>query len=135
MAEMVHNIPGSARARTGNLPAAFTRPGANIPMSVENRRRYAADVEAEFTGRPQPFGTFSGDDGAAKVSAESAGYMELEGAAKDGDCGLVSVVGGVSGEKGCCNLFDPSLAAAEFNCMNCEHFVELSGQQTEVAHD
>lgn len=63
----------------------------------EARQRHAADIEAAFTGRPQPHGTFA-DDG--KVSAQTAGYMELDGAQKSGECDLVEVPGGVSGERG-----------------------------------
>jgi hypothetical protein len=58
---------------------------------------------------------------AGKVSAESAGYMELEGAEKDADCQIVKVEGGVSSDRGCCNLFDPEGKAKKFSCGNCEY--------------
>jgi hypothetical protein len=57
-----------------------------------------------------------------RVSARAAGYMELDGAVKDGDCNAVDVNGGVSGELGCCNLFNPKPGAREFECETCKHF-------------
>jgi hypothetical protein len=80
------------------------------------------DVEASMTGRPQPFGSFDADSGAGRVSPQAAGYMELDGAQKDGDCDLVAAPGGVSGEMGCCNLFEPQSGAQQFSCGTCEHF-------------
>ena len=56
-----------------------------------------------------------------RVSGEYAGYMELNGAKKDGDCNVVEVKGGVSKYKGCCNLFDPFPNAQRFDCGHCEH--------------
>lgn len=101
-------------------------------MSPEQRRQHAADVEADFTGRPQPHGTYDAEHDGGKVSADTAGYMELEGAAKSGDCGLVQVAGGVSGDQGCCNLFDPQQGAASFCCEECEHFsAQPQAQQAE----
>lgn len=55
------------------------------------------------------------------VSAEQAGYMELDGAKKDASCDIVNVEGGVSSERGCCNLFDPEKGVKRFNCGSCEH--------------
>lgn len=91
-------------------------------MTPEQRRQHAADVEADFTGRPQPHGTYDPQAEAGRASAEAAGYMELDGAAKDGDCELVDVPGGVSGQKGCCNLFGPQPGADGFRCGECVHF-------------
>ncbi len=56
---------------------------------------------------------------AGKVSQESAGYMELDGAVKDSDCEIVE--GKVSSRRGCCNLFDPEAGADEFRCGECEY--------------
>jgi hypothetical protein len=57
-----------------------------------------------------------------KVSAESAGYMELAGANKDGGCLIVDVDGGISKDLGCCNLFKPeSGKTSKFSCGTC-HF-------------
>lgn len=88
----------------------------------EQRRQHAADVEAAFTGRPQPHGTYDEASDGGRVPEQTAGYMELEGAQKSGDCDLVQVEDGVSGEKGCCNLFDPQSGASEFECAQCLHF-------------
>jgi hypothetical protein len=55
-----------------------------------------------------------------RVSAQTAGYMELDGARKDGDCYLVQVKGGVSFMLGCCNLFNPD-KAKQFQCGSCTH--------------
>jgi hypothetical protein len=60
-----------------------------------------------------------------RVSAEQAGYMELEGAKKDADCSVVDVEGGVSSKLGCCNLFDPETGAKFFSCGNCDKLVKL----------
>ena len=57
----------------------------------------------------------------AKISAEQAGYMELDGAKKDRDCEVVRVSGGVSSQLGCCNLFDPEPGVKQFRCGTCEH--------------
>ena len=59
---------------------------------------------------------------AEKVSELAAGYMELAGAKKDGDCKIVEVDGGISKDLGCCNLFKPeSEKVQKFSCGTC-HF-------------
>lgn len=58
---------------------------------------------------------------AGRVPAETAGYMELSGATKDGECERVEVTGGVSSKLGCCNLFDPEDNAKKFACGTCEY--------------
>ena len=59
---------------------------------------------------------------AVRKSAEEAGYMELRGAGKDGDCSEVKVPGGISREKGCCNEFEPQSDDTEvFSCGTCEY--------------
>lgn len=59
--------------------------------------------------------------GSAKVTAVEAGYMELDGAKKDAGCEVVSVVGGVSSDLGCCNLFRPGQGVKKFTCGTCKH--------------
>lgn len=56
-----------------------------------------------------------------RISANQAGYMELDGAKKDADCDTVNVPDGVSRSLGCCNLFDPESGARRFSCGTCEH--------------
>ncbi|HUX66400.1 MAG TPA: hypothetical protein VMV31_02810 [Terriglobales bacterium] len=96
--------------------------GPGLPDPMTRRRQHAADVEAAFTGRQQPHGTFDEEHDGGRVSEQTAGYMELEGAQKSGDCSLVEVEGGVSAERGCCNLFAPQAGADEFRCGECQHF-------------
>ncbi|MGH9393311.1 MAG: hypothetical protein ACRD1E_04015 [Terriglobales bacterium] len=114
-----------AKGKGVGLVVMMGRPGGggdDGPMPPERRRQHAADVEASFLGRPQPHGTYDAESDGGRVSAETAGYMELDGAAKDGDCDLVTVPGGVSGARGCCNLFAPEGGAQAFDCADCEHF-------------
>jgi hypothetical protein len=57
-----------------------------------------------------------------RVPEQTAGYMELAGAVKDGDCARVEVDGGVSSQLGCCNLFEPdNPKAKKFSCGTCEY--------------
>jgi hypothetical protein len=59
-----------------------------------------------------------------KKSGAQAGYMELRGAVKDGDCKEVSVPGGVSKQRGCCNEYKPKTASTdEFKCGECHHLM------------
>ena len=97
-------------------------PGSDGQEPLARRRQHAADVEADFLGRPQPHGTFDTKRDSGRVTAQAAGYRELEGAAKDGECDLVAVPAGVSAGRGCCNLFEPDAGAARFACGSCEHF-------------
>lgn len=57
--------------------------------------------------------------GAKKIPAAHAGYMELGGAKKDAECAIVDVPGGISKERGCCDLYDPERGADEFRCGEC----------------
>lgn len=57
----------------------------------------------------------------SRISAEEAGYMELDGARKDADCNHVKVPDGVSSVLGCCNDFDPVTGARRFSCGTCDH--------------
>jgi hypothetical protein len=56
-----------------------------------------------------------------KIGSVAAGYMELQGAVKDGGCEIVAVDGGVSKRLGCCNLFKPKPRADEFRCGECKY--------------
>ena len=57
-----------------------------------------------------------------RVDGKIAGYMELPGAEKDGDCVRVQVPGGVSGKLGCCNLFEWDHNTGKlFSCGTCEY--------------
>ena len=59
---------------------------------------------------------------ADRLSAEAAGYMELDGATKNADCQIVDVPGGVSRELGCCNKFEPEDEDVQrFHCGECEY--------------
>ena len=56
----------------------------------------------------------------SRLTAAQAGYMELAGAVKDGDCKKVKVEGGISKERGCCNEFQPEDGkVAQFRCGKC----------------
>lgn len=83
----------------------------------------------------QPMGMPDAAGNDSRVSAEQAGYMELDDAQKDADCETVNVPGGVSSDRGCCNLFDPNQGVQAFNCGNCEHVKEQSAQGDNDADD
>jgi hypothetical protein len=58
----------------------------------------------------------------SRIPSAQAGYMELSGAKKDGDCRKVEVAGGISRELGCCNEFQPAKKdTQQFRCGNCEY--------------
>ena len=60
-----------------------------------------------------------------RISAKQAGYMELPGAEKDGDCRKVEVKGGISQKLGCCNLFELGKdAEKQFRCGTCEYHLK-----------
>jgi hypothetical protein len=62
---------------------------------------------------------------AKRANEHSAGYMELAGAKKDGECEIVEVKGGVSRKLGCCDLFWPENEQTKvFSCGTCE-FIEV----------
>jgi hypothetical protein len=117
----------------GKPPGMAAEDGGGAPGAPDRRRQHAADVEAAFLGKPQPHGTFDAEHDGGKVTAATAGYMELDGARKDGECNLVAVAGGVSGERGCCNLFEPAAAATEFRCGECEHFTSEAAAPAQPA--
>jgi hypothetical protein len=64
---------------------------------------------------------------AGRMPSAQAGYMELSGARKDGDCEKVEVAGGISQARGCCNEFRPeSSDTQKFSCGSCEYHREKS---------
>jgi len=64
-----------------------------------------------------------------RISERAAGYMELAGAQKDGDCQVVEVDGGISQDLGCCNVFGlKSGKPKEFRCGTCEYVVSGQGE-------
>lgn len=57
-----------------------------------------------------------------KIPSAMAGYLELAGAKKDGNCVKVEVAGGVSRRLGCCNEFKPQDQKVDaFRCGSCEY--------------
>lgn len=80
------------------------------------------------TQLPVPAATRKSSVAAApKVPEQAAGYMELRGAVKDASCALVQVDGGVSRERGCCDLYEPrGEDVDEFRCGECEYVRQKS---------
>lgn len=67
-----------------------------------------------------------------RVSAESAVYLELANAIKDSDCQVVNVPGGVSADRGCCDLWSASSEdAGNFSCGSCEYLEGASEEPEE----
>src|SRR5579859_6501503 len=67
-------------------------------------------------------------DASMRVPADKAGYVELPGATKDGDCNVVAVQGGISLQKGCCNNFALGAGAPkEFKCGSCKFHTDKVG--------
>lgn len=57
-----------------------------------------------------------------RIPESKAGYTELAGAKKDGDCHKVRVAGGISKELGCCNYFQAESKQTQvFSCGTCEY--------------
>ncbi len=57
--------------------------------------------------------------------------MELQGAKKDGDCSKVSVIGGISRQLGCCNLYEAkNKSVTEFRCGVCEYAKAAKGRDS-----
>jgi broad specificity phosphatase PhoE len=50
-------------------------------------------------------------------------YCELQGAVKDADCKKVFVEGGVSKDRGCCNIVEPVDGATKFSCGLCTYLI------------
>lgn len=76
---------------------------------------------------PMPQADGDSTDPQGRMSADAAGYMELEGAQKDGDCQKVAVEDGISKELGCCNEFDPQPKTQKFSCGTCTLVTEGTG--------
>jgi|SRR5215472_5439209 len=65
-----------------------------------------------------------------RISAQEAGYLELPGAVKDSDCQVVSVDGGVSSERGCCNSFGWKSPDVEyFRCGECKYLSDSDREE------
>jgi hypothetical protein len=82
------------------------------------------------TAQPQGAGPsgVSPNQSQPKIPEAQAGYMELQGAVKDGDCSKVDVQGGVSLDRGCCNEFEPQDETTDtFDCGNCKYGSEQEG--------
>jgi hypothetical protein len=78
-----------------------------------------SDALAELYAQTEGQGIPEGTD---KVPEASAGYMELEGAVKDGDCKIVYVEGGISKDLGCCDLFRHAPSKEKrFSCGTCKY--------------
>lgn len=85
------------------------------------------------SGRPLIRVQWRTKDGLDRVPGKQAGYVELPGAKKDGDCSVVAVLGGISLQKGCCNNFQlgPNAETEEFKCGSCRfHEDEVRHQAT-----
>jgi hypothetical protein len=65
-----------------------------------------------------------------RIDAKTAGYLELPGAQKDGDCVRVEVSRGISKQLGCCNLFEFDKGRRKlFSCGTCEYVRERGARQ------
>lgn len=67
-----------------------------------------------------------------RINQQAAGYMELNGAKKDGECTVVEVLDGISKEKGCCSNFWPP-TAKNFSCGECDYVTDSDqGEQADA---
>jgi hypothetical protein len=95
----------------------------------------AASPVPQSTGGTSPSAA-SPAESSAKIPQAQAGYMELTGAEKDGDCSKVDVQGGVSLDRGCCNEFQPQdEATTTFSCGNCEYGSERQGENDQTGQN
>lgn len=83
------------------------------------------EINGQYSMNPQLAQVKADQAGDTRATPEEAGYMELDGAQKDADCVLVS--GGVSSQKGCCNLVAPVAGADRFTCGLCEKILPEAG--------
>jgi len=86
------------------------------------------------TAQPQGAGPsgVSPNQSQPKIPAAQAGYMELQGAVKDGDCSKVDVEGGISLDRGCCNEFEvQDESVDQFKCGECKYGSEQAGAPNE----
>lgn len=93
-------------------------------MSDEEKFLSELDSLDEILGGVEDKGDAVCPEGTAKLDSDYSGYMELTGAKKDGDCRIVHVEGGVSKDKGCCNLFHPANDPEKFSCGTCKYLGE-----------
>lgn len=88
----------------------------------------AAEAEAAPMLEEEPEGEETETQDAVRIPADKAGYVELPGAVKDGDCNVVQVSGGISKQKGCCNNFALGKGAPkEFKCGSCKFHTDEVG--------
>ena len=60
-----------------------------------------------------------------RITAAQAGYLELPGAVKDGDCEIVEVEDGISKDRGCCNSYGwRSRNPKSFSCGECKYLAD-----------
>ncbi len=79
-------------------------------------------VEPEIPGGPYHMVGHEIPKESERMTPEEAGYMELSGAKKTGDCKIVAVPGGVSFQLGCCNEFEAfDESVQKFSCGTCEY--------------
>jgi hypothetical protein len=90
------------------------------------------DAKPMPSAPPMPSDPEESADASGKISEQQAGYLELDGAQKDGDCSKVDVQGGVSKDKGCCNVVDPQDGATAFACGQCEYLSGAADDDTEA---
>ena len=106
---------------------------ALTPMVPSKRAKVRNPARDMMDGGPMPGDVDSGyasdnDGDEHKVSSDAAGYLELDGAVKDADCEVVMVDGGVSSDRGCCNLWSDAGGADTFSCGTCM-YVEKGQEQ------
>lgn len=103
--------------------------GASDDLAAARAELSAAQAagKSEAAHQKKAEAELTGDD--SRMTPEAAGYMELEGANKAGDCGKVRVPGGVSKKLGCCNEYSPQAKADEFRCGECIHVIDKPAGQ------
>jgi hypothetical protein len=89
---------------------------------LDNLLEHLEDVDLDLLAEAEEEdeATESVPEGTEKMDGDYAGYMELEGAEKDGGCKIVAISNGISKELGCCNLFHPVDGAKKFSCGTCK---------------
>ena len=116
---------GSKRA-VDNYCDACDRAEANCvcaPHDCDLTRPRRLTGSTGYQDRNPALDDVKGESGrAGRMTAEEAGYMELPGAIKEGDCKKVKVAGGVSFKLGCCNEFERLTDdVRKFSCGTCEY--------------
>ena len=108
------------REATDELTQAQAELRAAALAGQEPYRRASDDLAAAQAELRE----LKGADADLRMPPEMAGYMELEGATKDGGCDKVRVPDGISKRLGCCNEFNPQPKTDEFRCGECTHVRE-----------